>query len=86
MVKEWRVILAEMAILICGLLGMIAKCYGLWVYLGCCAVGVASLFVIFGVGRIVGKRFSETIIGTWLILCASVAGCVFVYIWFESMD
>jgi len=86
MVKEWRMILAEMAILICGLLGLIAKYWGLWVYLGCCAVGVTSLFVIFGVGKIVGIRFSEKVIGTWLVLCASVAGCVFVYILFASMD
>ena len=86
MVKEWRMILAEMAILICGMLGLIAKYWGVWVYLVCCVAGVASLFVIFGVGRIAGRRFSETIIGTWLVLCASVAGCVSGYIWFASMD
>ena len=86
MVKEWRVILAEMAILICGMLGLIAKYWGVWMYLACCAVGVASLFVIFGIGRIARRRFSETIIGTWLVLCAIVAGCVSGYIWFASMD
>jgi len=79
MLREWRAVLIQMGVLLCGMLGMVAKAWGVWAWLVGCVVVVACLLAVFAVQRVLRRRFSEKTIVTWFVLCAVATGVAVAY-------